>query len=472
MKHPQQRSGQSASPALPDAASRPAWFASASASCLAAVLGLAAAAAHAAAPAGTAAAQVSDTPSRTRSLTLTLMDGNGPAPAPHTPYRVFVTGSNDEILDTPSGDGILHGVTDAEGRTALIRTSLPHTEDDFTLIRRIGDGPWGHFFQLQRSGSTEPLPAWPYIMTMPQRWGEQWVDLGYTTRQGATAYFSHDLPAGSVSLHIDADVTRDSKCFAELDAVNRKFAQHDTDGARALIGAMRCTRSAEQKLDLARLLLAAGQTDLARHWLLQTRQRPFPDMFKPVDPADRRKRLEVERLLGMPDLVLEDSNALQDHASGKRSARAAGGVDLANNTAYYLADFPDYLPQAEEQARRSLARVGPRPYNQGTLGWILALRGQTAEGLRLMRLAYRDLPRDEEIAADYGLALWRSGQKDLAARLWDEAQRECVWGVRLHAALREAGYPHPYFHPADSDPVNAYRARCAKPRIKAKTAGL
>ncbi|MCC3262477.1 hypothetical protein LLE87_30365, partial [Paenibacillus polymyxa] len=100
-----------------------------------------------------------------------------------------------------------------------------------------------------------------------------------------------------------------------------------------------------------------------------------------------------------------------------------------------------------------------------------ALRGQTAEGLRLMHTAYRDLPRAEEMVADYGLALWRSGQRDLATRLWDEAQRECVWGVRMHAALREAGYPHPYFQPADSDAVNDYRARCAKPRIKAKTAG-
>ena len=469
MKHPQQRSARSASPTLSDATSRTAWFASASASCLAAVLGLAAPAVQAAGPSDTATAQLSDAPSRTRSLTLTLMNGKVPAPAPHTPYRVFVTGSNDEILDTPSGDGILHGVTDAEGRTAQIRTSLPHTEEDFTLIRRIGDGPWGHFFQLQRSGTTEPLPAWPYIMTMRQRWGEQWVDLGYTTRQGATAYFSHDMPAGDLSLYIDAPVTEDRQCFAELDAINRKLAQNDTDGARNLIGAMRCAVSAEQRLDLARVLLAANQTELARHWVLRARERPLAERFRPVDPAARRKRLEVERLVGMPDLVLEDSNALQARDAERRGARAAGATDLANSTAYYLADFPDYLPQAEEQARRSLAGFGLRPYNQATLGWILALRGQTAEGLRLLHTAYRDLPRDQEMVADYGLALWRNGRQEQAARLWDEAQRECVWGVRMHTALREAGYPHPYFQPAESDAVKEYRARCAKPRIKAKT---
>lgn len=473
MKHPQQRPGPPAAPHRPLGPARAAWRASALALCLAAAQGLAPPAAQAAvqgdAPpvAGNTAAPVPDTLRTTRSLTLTLMNDKGAAPAPHTPYRAFVTGKDDAILDTPSGDGILHGVTDDQGRTAQIRTTLPHAEEDFTLIRRIGDGPWGHFFQLHGSGSTEPLAGWPYITTMRQRWGEQWVDLGYTNPQGATAYFSHEVPAGELSLHIDAQVTRNRTCFAELDAINRTLAQDDTEGARAQIEAMRCTRSAEQKLDLARLLLAAGQPDLARHWLMQARQRPFPERFKPVDPGDRRKRMDVARLLGMPDLVLEDSNALQARQAGRR-----GAVDLANNTAYYLADFPDYLPQAEEQARRSLDRVGPRPYNQGTLGWILALRGQTAEGLRLMHLAYRDLPRDQEMVADYGLALWRSGQPDAATRLWDEAQRECVWGVRMHAALREAGYPHPYFQPADSDAVKEYRARCAKPRIKAKTAGL
>lgn len=478
MKHPQHRSGQPATSDFRYAKARAVWRTPASALWLAALLGLAAPAARATVQdVASPAESPRDTPQasdsqRIRTLTLTLMNGNGGAPAPNTPYRVFVTGKDDAILDTPSGDGILHGVTDAQGRTAPIQTTLPHREEDFTLIRRIGDGPWGHFFQLHRSGSSAPLLAWPYIMTMRQRWGEQWVDLGYTTRQGATAYFSHDMPAGDLSLYIDAPVTDDRQCFAELDAINRKLAQDDTDGARDLIGAMRCAASADQRLDLARLLLAAGQPDLARHWLLQARQRPLAERFRPVDPAARRKRLEVERLLGMPDLVLEDSNALQARDSGRRGTRPADATDLANSTAYFLADFPDYLPQAEEQAHRSLERFGPKPYNQATLGWILALRGQTAEGLRLMHTAYRDLPRDQEMVADYGLALWRNGRQEQAARLWDEAQRECVWGVRMHTALREAGYPHPYFQPAESDAVQEYRARCAKPRIKAKKAGL
>ncbi len=405
-----------------------------------------------------------------RQLTLTLLNSQAAEPAPNTPYRVFVTGQGDAILGAPDGDGIVHGVTDAQGRTAPLRTALPHSPDDFTLVRRVGDGPWGHFFQLQRGGDNAPLPAWPYIMTMRQRWGEQWVDLGYTNRQGATAYYSHDVPAASLSLSIDAPITGDRPCFDELDAIHRKFAQGEADGARAAIGAMRCAESPRQRLDLARLLLAAGQPELARHWLMQARQRPFPDWLKPLDTSLLRDRLEVERLLGMPDLVLADAAALQARQSIQ--ARTAGGQDLANATAYYLADFPDYLAHAEEQARQSLDRFGERPYNRATLGWILALRGQADEGLRLLRGAYRELPRDPEMVADYGLALWRDGQRELATRLWDEAQRECVWGLRLHDALREAAYPHPYFQPSASDAVRAYRNRCDKPRAKAKTRSL
>lgn len=472
MKHPQHRSRQSSpSPATLGIAPRPGPTA---AILLAAALALAVPATHAepsvdVSTSGTppAAATASATE---RSLTLTLLTSKGVAPAPNTPYRVFLTGKNDAILGTPDGDGIQHGTTDAQGRTAPLRTTLPHTADDFTLIRRIGNGPWGHFFQLQSSGDKEALAGWPYILTMRQRWGEQWVDLGYTTRQGATAYFSHDVPAGSLSVSVDSPLAYDRPCFDELNAINLKFAQGDADGARESIAAMRCAGSPEQRLDLARVLQAAGQPELARDWLMQARHRPFLDRFKPTDTVLLRDRLDVERLLGMPNLVLADATALQARRTSHR--RAGDNEDLANSTAYYLADFPDYLEQAEEQARQSLDRFGERPYNRATLGWILTLRGQVDEGLRLMRRSYRELPRDAEMVADYGLALWRNDQRELATRLWDEALRECVWGVRLHAALREAGYPHPYFQPSGSDAVQAYRTRCEAPRAKAKTRSL
>ncbi|MBV2159640.1 hypothetical protein EUC41_23205 [Achromobacter denitrificans] len=401
-----------------------------------------------------------------RYFTLTLEQRQGSALAAGTPYRLFLTDKSEDIAGTPTQDGILHGVTDAQGRTAWVWTREAHSPDDFTLIRRIGDGPWGHFFHLHSSGKDkEPVAGWPYITTMRMRWGEQWVDLGYTSREGNTAYFSHATPAGTLSLSIDSDMTGDSRCFGELDAVNRKFSQGDADGARQLIDAMRCTAQPRQQLNLARLLLLAGRGDEARGWADRARQWRFPESLKPLDPAVLRDRYALEKLLGRPAFALADARALQ-----RGAARTRSGPDWANSIAYYLADFPEYLAEAEEQARVSVRRVGPKPYNQATLGWILALRGDARAGLALMKQSYRDIPRDEEMVADYGLALWRDGQRDLATRLWDEARAQCVWGQRLHTALREAGYPHPYFQPAGSRAVQAYQEGCARPRIKPKTA--
>lgn len=402
-----------------------------------------------------------------QTLTLTLLSDHTSALAPHTPYRLFLTGKKEFIEDTPSQDGILHGVTDDQGRTAWVWTDKPHDPDDFTLIRRVGDGAWGHFFQLHSSSSTkEPVPAWPYILTMRQRWGEQWVDLGYTTRQGATAYFSHDTPAVPISLSIESPVTDNHACFDELDAINRKFSQGDVDGAHALIGAMHCAATPQQQLNLAQLLLMVGRQDDARHWLMRAREWRFPQSLKPVDTDLLSDRLDVERLLGMPDLALADAQTLQQRQAKLARAGRASDTDWANNIAYFLADFPDYLPQAEAQARQSIREMGPNAFNQGTLGWILSLQGHSEEGLRLLHVAYRELSRNEELVADYGLALWQHDRPEQAVRLWDEAQAQCVWGRRLHDAMRQAQYPHPYFQPADSDAVKAYRQRCDAPRTK------
>lgn len=403
-------------------------------------------------------------------LTLELPDGSGSgsAIAPNTPYRLFLTGSDQAIEDTPSRDGILHGITDAQGRTAWIWTREAHSAQDFTLIRRVGDGPWGQFFRLQTGNDAAPLGGWPYVTTMRKRWGEQWVDLGYTTAQGGTAYFSHDEPAGSLSLSIESETIPGRPCFDELDAINRKFSQNDEAGARQLIDAMRCAESPRQQLDVAHLLLMAGRDEWAREWVTRSRQWRFPQSLRPVDDEVLRSRLKLEKLLGMPDLALADAARLQRRQARQHSAPVAGAQDWANDIAYYLADFPDYLPQAEAQARESIRARGARPYNRGTLGWILTLRGQHSQGLLLMKQAYRDLPRDEEMVADYGLALWRHGQGDLAGRLWDQAAAQCVWGQRMNAALREAGYRHPLFQPMDSDALKGYRQRCENAGIRRK----
>ena len=399
-----------------------------------------------------------------RYLVLRLENSRGAAVAPGTPYRLFLTAKGQSIENTPSQDGILEGVTDALGRSAWVWTREAHPAEDFTLVRMIGDGAWGHFFQLQSGSGSKPLAGWPYITTMHVRWGEQWVDLGYSTAQGNTAYFSHDRPAAALSIAVEAEAAQDRRCFDELDAINRKFSQNDGEGALQLVDATGCGTLPQQQLDMANLLLMAGHADLARQWLERARSASEPG--KPLDQDVLRARYKLERLLGMPELALEDALELQrQHAE----VPLPDAPDWANDIAYYLADFPDHLAEAEAQARKSIETAGPLPYNQGTLGWILTLRGDIDGGLELLKRSYREIPRDEEIVADYGLALWRHGQPAMAARLWDQAEMQCVWGGRMHDALQEAGHPHPYFQAANSPAVQAYQHRCAAPQTKRKT---
>ena len=49
-------------------------------------------------------------------------EGAGPTgpSSRRTPYRLFLTGKDQSIRNTPDGSGVIHGVTDAQGRTAWI----------------------------------------------------------------------------------------------------------------------------------------------------------------------------------------------------------------------------------------------------------------------------------------------------------------------------------------------------------------
>ncbi len=402
-----------------------------------------------------------------RYLVLRLENDRGDAIAPNMPYRLFLTAKDHSIEGTPDHDGIVHGVTDALGRSAWIWTREPHTARDYTLIRRIGDGPWGQVFQLQSSWDQAPLKGRPYITTMRVRWGERWADLGYSDAQGNTAYFSHSLPAATLSISVEATATENRKCFDELDAINRKFNQGDAEGALRLVDAAACAEQPQHQLDMANLLLMSGRNDLARQWLERTRAQPAAGPAKPLEQEALQERYKLERLLGLPAQALADARELQRRQA--QAPQADDEPDWRNDIAYFLADFPDHLAEAEAQARQSIDTAGPGPYNQGTLGWILALRGDVDGGLALMKLSYREIPRNEEIVADYGLALWRHGQRGQATRLWDQAQAQCVWGPRMYEALREARYPHPYFQPANSAAASAYQKRCAIPVAKDKT---
>ena len=81
---------------------------------------------------------------------------------------------------------------------------------------------------------------------------------------------------------------------------------------------------------------------------------------------------------------------------------------------------------------------------------------------------YAAQPRDEEMVADYGLALWRDGQQ-LARRIWDQAEAQCVgpaltmrcapWTTHIHCSTPPAARKGLQLRAApadrDNDPARA-----------------
>ena len=253
---------------------------------------------------------------------------------------------------------MIHGVTDAQGRTAWIWTETDHLARDFTLVRLAGDYSWGQVFQLSSSGEHAPVAGYPYRIALHQRWGELQTDMGYTSAQGNTAYVSDAMPAASLNLYTSNDFDFDPACFTELNMLNLELARRDLDAARERVAAMGCADAPAGKVALATVLLGAGQPEWARRTVEEATAPAWIERISPLDDQALADRYMLHKLLGMPDAALADAMELQ-----RRQARKSGrpDPDYANSVAYYLADFPDYLPQAEAQARRSIraAACGP-----------------------------------------------------------------------------------------------------------------
>ena len=348
-------------------------------------------------------------------------------------------------------------MTDAQGRTAWIWTETDHLARDFTLVRLAGDYSWGQVFQLSSSGEHAPVAGYPYRIALHQRWGELQTDMGYTSAQGNTAYVSDAMPAASLNLYTSNDFDFDPACFTELNMLNLELARRDLDAARERVAAMGCADAPAGKVALATVLLGAGQPEWARRTVEEATAPAWIERISPLDDQALADRYMLHKLLGMPDAALADAMELQ-----RRQARKSGrpDPDYANSVAYYLADFPDYLPQAEAQARRSIrAACGP---NQATLGWIRFLRGDAAGGLDMLKRGYAAQPRDEKWSPT---TAWRYGVT--ASRRWRGGSgtrpRPSACGAGACDALRAVDYPHPLFHASGSAQVQAYQQRCAQP---------
>ncbi len=128
-------------------------------------------------------------------------------------------------------------------------------------------------------------------------------------------------------------------------------------------------------------------------------------------------RLEYERAT-----LLERAGRVRDsvEAFEQMLRERPGDPNLMNALGYTLADHRMQLSKAESLIRRALAATPDNPAVLDSLGWVRLRRGDIRSSLPLLERAYM-ISRDPEIAAHWGEALWVSGQKAQARKVWADA---------------------------------------------------
>lgn len=128
-------------------------------------------------------------------------------------------------------------------------------------------------------------------------------------------------------------------------------------------------------------------------------------------------RLEYERatLLERAGRVRESVQAFEQLLHER-----PGDPNLMNALGYTLADHRMQLSRAESLIRHALAATPDNPAVLDSLGWVRLRRGDPRAALPLLERAYR-ISRDPEIAAHWGEALWVSGDKTQARKVWADA---------------------------------------------------
>jgi tetratricopeptide (TPR) repeat protein len=94
-----------------------------------------------------------------------------------------------------------------------------------------------------------------------------------------------------------------------------------------------------------------------------------------------------------------------------------------NALGYTLAEKTNRLSEARGFIEKAYKLSPDDPFILDSLGWLHYRMGNVDEALKHLHLAYNVRP-DPEIAAHLGEALWRSGQRDEARKIWSAALSE------------------------------------------------
>jgi tetratricopeptide (TPR) repeat protein len=108
---------------------------------------------------------------------------------------------------------------------------------------------------------------------------------------------------------------------------------------------------------------------------------------------------------------------------------------LLNALGYTLADHTLELSHAETLIRRALVVMPDNPAAIDSLGWVQYRKGDARGAAVTLERAY-SLEHDGEIAAHWGEALWVSGQRDQARRVWATALAREPDSKQLKATIK------------------------------------
>jgi tetratricopeptide (TPR) repeat protein len=140
--------------------------------------------------------------------------------------------------------------------------------------------------------------------------------------------------------------------------------------------------------------------------------------------AAGNKRFADDADLLYEQAMVEDK--LERHAEMERLLRKVitlkpDHAHAHNALGYSLADRGLRLDEARKLLQRALELQPNDPFIVDSMGWLEFRAGNREEAVRLLRKAYAARP-DTEIAAHLGEALWATGRRDEARRIWADAR--------------------------------------------------
>ena len=95
-------------------------------------------------------------------------------------------------------------------------------------------------------------------------------------------------------------------------------------------------------------------------------------------------------------------------------------ANALNALGYTLSNQPERTKEAITYLKKALELSPDNPAFMDSMGWVLFRIGKIQDSIGLLKDAY-NLSKDSEIAAHLGEALWTTGKKEQARKIWHEA---------------------------------------------------